>query len=300
MLTRYGQHALTWIDLVHPTPAEVQSLMREFNLDPLIAQELLVPSYKPKVERRGDSIYLILHFPALKTSGARPEQEIDFVIGKQFLITARYETIHPLHSFARAFEADTVLGRQSAAHGGHLFAALARSLYQALVEECGTLNRRLQDIEEHIFGGDERTMVVELSQTGRIIHDFRQSLLPHREMLTSLEPVGVRMFGQEFGYYVRDLMGVYERAERNLDNLRDALHELRATNDSLLNTKQNEIMKTLTVLAFIFLPLSFLASLFAMSNIPLFNTPAGFWQAAGLMVVVALVCIAYFKLKDWI
>src|ERR1700741_2579552 len=121
MLTRYGQHALTWIDLTTPTPAEVKSLMSEFHLDPLVAEELLVPSYKPKVERRGDAIYVILHFPALCLSCNRPEQEIDFVIGKHFLITTRYENIDPLHSFARSFEASAVLGRTDASHAGHLF-----------------------------------------------------------------------------------------------------------------------------------------------------------------------------------
>ena len=108
MLTRYAQHNLVWIDLVSPTPPEVRALMKEFDLDPLIAEELLLPSFKSKVERRNDALYVILHFPALRAgdptggSAQRPEQEIDFIIGKHFLITTRYETIEPLHSFARA------------------------------------------------------------------------------------------------------------------------------------------------------------------------------------------------------
>ena len=80
MLTRYGQKHAVWIDLAHPTPHEVRSLMHEFGIDPLIAEELLVPSFKPKVERRGEVIYVILHFPVLRGLGARAEQEIDFVI----------------------------------------------------------------------------------------------------------------------------------------------------------------------------------------------------------------------------
>lgn len=302
MLSRYTQRNLVWIDLVHPSPAEVKNLMDEFHLDPLIADELLVPSFKPKVERRGDAIYVILHFPSPRMTGARPEQEIDFVIGKNFLITTRYEHIDPLHAFAKAFEVQSVLGRGHAVHGGHLFAALTHDIYQSLISECDSLRHKLQTIEERIFNGNERQMVVKLSEVGRVIHDFRQSLLPHREMLNSLEPAAARMFEQGFSYWVREVVGAYDRVVGTLEHLRDALHELRDTNDSLLNTKQNEIMKTLTILAFIFLPLSFIASLFGMNaeHIPLIGNPYDFWIIFGMMIAVAIACIAYFKSKNWL
>lgn len=293
---------MTWIDLASPTPSEVKSLMKEFDLDPLIAEELLSRSFRPKVERKGEHVYVILHFPSMRTSGERPEQEIDFVIGKNFLITARYESIDPLHTFARAFEVNAVLGRGHARHGGHLFVGLVRDIYQSLSYECDGIRRRLQDIEDKIFKGDERSMVVELSMVGRLIHDFRQGLLPHQEMLSSLEPAAGRLFGPEFGYYVRELIGAQERVSRALENLRDSLGELRATNDSLLNTKQNEIMKTLTVLAFVFLPLSFIAGIFGMNSdhIPIIGYKYDFWIIVGLMALVAGGCFVYFKRKDWL
>src|ERR1700690_1607940 len=73
MLTRYVQHGVTWVDLVAPTPQEVRGLMHEFAVEPIIAEELLLPSFQPKVERRGEHIYLILHFPVLRGMGQRPE-----------------------------------------------------------------------------------------------------------------------------------------------------------------------------------------------------------------------------------
>lgn len=301
MMTRYAQHDLTWVDLVSPSASEVRAVMKEFNLDPLIAEELLTPSFKPKVERRGDAVYVILHFPALRMMGTRPEQEIDFVVGKHFLVTTRYETIDPLHSFAKAFEVNTVLGRGGASHGGHLFVALVRSLYIALGDECGEVRRTLQAIEERIFGGDERGMVVALSHVGRTIHDFRQSLQPHREMLQSLEPAAGRFFGTEFGYYIRELVGAYERVEATLNNLYESLAELRATNDSLLTTKQNETIQKLTVLTFIFLPLTFVGQLFGMNLlVPFANDPRAFWFVVLAMGILALTCFGYFKHKGWL
>ncbi len=304
MLTRYVQRNLTWIDLISPTPQEVRTLMHEFAIDPLIAEELLVPSFKPKVERRGDLIYVILHFPVLKGLGNRPEQEIDFIIGKNFLLTTRYASNDPLQAFAKAFEVNSVLGHGSTgmSHGGHLFALMVRNLYGALMNECDVLDRHLQEVEERIFKGDERSMVSDISQTGRIIHDFRQSLLPHLEMLTSLEQVGSKMFGPEYSYYVRNSIGEFERVRTILEHLRESLIELRETNNSLLSTKQNEIMKTFTVLAFVFLPLTFITSLFGMNTInnPIIGSTYDFWVIVGMMLLVGVCCVIYFKRKGWL
>ena len=145
-------------------------------------------------------------------------------------------------------------------------------------------------------------MVVELSHAGRTIHDFTQALLPHHEMLQSLEPVGARFFGSEYAYWVREVIGTYERVQQTLKTLHDSLDELRATNDSLLAAKQNEIMKNFTVLTFVFLPLSFIAGLFGMNtlNNPIIGSGADFWILCGIMLAVAVGCFVYFRHKDWL
>ncbi len=302
MITRYAQRNLVWVDLVNPSANEMRQVMAEFDLHPGVAEELLMPSFKPKVERRGENIFLILHFPAMRVVGSRPEVEIDFVVGKNFLITTRYENVDPLHSFAKAFEVNAVLGRAHATHGGHLFVEMVRSLYQALGDECDAVHRRLQAIEENIFTGNERGMVIELSQVGRLIFDFRQSLMPHKEMLYSLEPAAGRMFGPEFAYHIRNLEGAYTRIAVTLEHLRDSLNELRETNNSLLSTKQNDTMKIFTVLAFIFLPLSFVAGLFGMNTMhnPIVGNSYDFWIIVAGMAILGVSCIFYFKHKDWL
>ena len=303
MLTRHEERGLIWVDALAPTPQEVRALMDEFDIAPSAAQELLSASYKSKVERCGDTAYVILHFPTIRDGlNRRPEQEIDFIIGRKFLITARYENIDPLHAFARAFEAGALLGRNHAAHGGHLFASMAQNLYRSLIGECDLMRNRLEEIESRIFKGDERRMVFELSHVARALHDFNRALGPHREMLSSLEPAGARLWGPEFAYYLREVEGARARVEHELAGLRDSLGELRATNDSLLNTKQNEIMKTLTVLAFIFLPLSFVAGLFGMNTLhnPVVGHASDFWIILCGMALIASGCFVYFRYKEWL
>jgi magnesium transporter len=302
MLTRYTQKDLTWIDLVAPSPEEVRILVHEFGINPAIAQELLSVSTKPKVEKYGDELFLVFHFPMLRgTHITRTTQEVDVIIGKNFLITTRYESIAPLHAFAKAFEVEGVLGRDGHSHGGHLFAALMRNLYRALHSESDTLRTKILEIEEGLFDGREKDMVVEISQIGRAIYDFRQALTPHEEMLHSLSSPLERMFGHEFSYYLRGVVAEYDRIRNQTDNLRESMLEMRETNNSLLNAKQNEIMKNFSVLAVVFVPVSLIMGLYQM-NLP--DTPfAGqinFWVVLAGIVLLSLAFIIYFKRKGWL
>ncbi len=302
MITRYAQRNLTWVDLVAPSAQEVRSIMSEFELDPVLAEELTSPSPKSKAERRGQLLYLVLHFPALRALNSRPEQEIDFIIGKNFLITTRYSNIDPLHSFAKAFEVNSVLHRSGAEHGGHLFVGMARDLYHSLLIECDRLHERLDGVEDKIFAGREREMVAQISINGRMIHDFRRTLEPHKLMLESLEPHGERIFGAGFSYHTRALLGEYERVRHTLEYLREWLSELRETNNSLLSTKQNDIMKNLTIMAFVTFPLSLMVGLFAIdahSN-PILNLEYGFWIILGILLVSSVCFITFFKYKKWL
>lgn len=302
MITRHKERNLTWIDLVNPSMGEIRLLMKEFDLDPIIAQELSVPSPRARAEKRGSTLFLVLHFPTLRTLSSRPEHEIDFVIGKEYLITTRYATVDPLHSFAKALEVNTVLGRGHDEHGGHLFVGMAKDLYRGLYLETERLHEKLNEIEDRIFAGREREMVAEISAAGRIIHDFRRTIEPHRMMLESLEPYGERLFGAAFAYHMRSIVGEHARVEHTLEHLKEWLEELRETNNSLLTTKQNDIMKRFTVLAFVFLPLSFIAGLFGMNtqNNPIVGAPADFWIIVAIMAILAVSCYVYFRRKDWL
>ena len=207
-----------------------------------------------------------------------------------------------MHHFAKAFEVNTVLGRGATTHGGHLFISMARALYRSLGAECDGLHGRLDEIEDRIFAGREREMVAQISAVGRMIHDFRRALEPHRTMLQSLEPQGERLFGQGFGYHVRSLYGEYERLHNTLEHLREWLDELRETNNSLLSLKQNDTMKNLTIMAFMTFPLALLTSLFAIdarAN-PILGTEYDFWIIVGILLTSAVCFLAFFKHKKWL
>ena len=121
-------------------------------------------------------------------------------------------------------------------------------------------------------------------------------------MLDRLSLSGERFFGAEFSAHLRSGSGEYRRVEHALDNLHFSLSELRETNNSLLSTKQNEIMKTLTVLAFIVLPLTLISQIFGMntSYLPVVGFPGDFWIVMGIMVCIGGAFFVYFKRRGWL
>lgn len=304
MISRYTYKDLVWVDVQSPTQEEVRSLMEEFSIHPLAADELLSPTLRPKVDLYENFIYLILHFPTIshKHDGGH-DQEIDFIVGDKFLITTHYDMIDPLHEFSKVFEVNSILEKSNIGnHAGFLLFYIMRELYKMLDQELDHINHDFGDIEAKIFSGKERDMVNAISHLNRDLLNFKQTLRPHKEVLESFEIAGTKFFGQDFSYYLHTTIGEYYKISTILDGHRETLLELRDTNDSLLTTKTNDIMKTLTVTAFIILPLTFIGQVFGMSiaNIPLVNDPNGFWIILGTMGVVGVCLFGYFKFfKKW-
>lgn len=305
MITRYQHQSVTWIDLENPKQDEVRELMEEFRLPPSVAEDLMMPTLKPRVEFHDNNlIYLILHFPAFRhTHGISENQEVDFVIGKNFLITTRYDMVDPLHKFSKVFEVNSLLSNERMGeHAGMVFVQMVRKLYRSLEHELEYIADSLRETEQHIFQGRERAMVIELSRISRELINFRQAVSLHKEVLKSFEVAAHRFFGDDFTYHVRTIMGEYYRIENGVLLNIDTLGELRDTNNSLLSTKQNETMKILTIMTFITAPLALFANLFSMNTLmtPLIGHPFDFWIIVGIMAVAVLAFCAYFLYKKWI
>ena len=303
MISRYTHKGLTWVDVQSPTQEEVRALSEEFNIHPLAADELLAPTLRPKVDLYPNFIYLILHFPTIshKHDGGH-DQEVDFIIGKDFLITTHYGLIDPLHEFSKVFEVNSILDRGNMGeHAGFLLYYILKEFYKMLDTELDHINRDFIDIQSKIFSGKERSMVTAISQLNRDLLNFKQAVRPHKEVLESFELAGTKFFGEEFSYYLRTIIGEYFKVSSVLDGHRETILELRDTNDSLLTTKSNDIMKTLTIITFSMLPASLIVGIFGMNttNTPLSADPNGFWIILGVITVTVGSTYFFFKSRKW-
>lgn len=304
MISRYTHKGMVWIDVQSPTQEEVRSLSEEFDINPLVAEELLKPTVRPKVDLYSNLIYLILHFPTIshKHDGGH-DQEIDFIIGKDFLITTHYGTVDSLHEFSKVFEVNSILNKTIIGnHAGYLLFFILKELYTMLDRELDHISHDFEEIQSKIYRGKERDMVTTISHLNRDLLNFKQAIRPHKEVLESFELAGTKFFGKSFEYHLRTIAGEYYKVSTILDGHRETLLELRDTNDSLLTTKTNEIMKTLTVTTFSMLPATLVVGVFGMNTLytPLVENENGFWVIVGLVAVAVGSTYFFFKSKQWI
>ncbi|TSD02841.1 MAG: magnesium transporter [Parcubacteria group bacterium Athens0714_16] len=304
MITKYEYMGLTWVDIESPNQDEIRELMKEYSIHPFVAEELLLPTVKPRVELYDDYIYLILHFPTTKHHHSKSmPQEIDFIIGKKFIITTRYDAVDPVHNFSKTFEVNSVLEKgEMGGHAGFIFYHMINKIYKFVSDEIDYNSSKLKKIEDDIFKGMEKEMVREISETGRILLDFKQIMAPHDEILKSFEEVALNFFGKNFAYPIKSIMSEQYKIIKNIEKNKETLDELRETNNSLLSTKQNEIMTVLTVVSFIAYPITIITALFQMNTkyTPIIGMQNDFWIVAGTILVVAIGLFIYFKSKKWL
>lgn len=303
MITKHIYRTLTWVDMESPTQDEIREIAKEYRLNPFVVHELSAPTLKPKVDLYENFIYLILHFPHFRR-GERPEQdqEIDFILGKKFLITVRYSGNETLHFFAKLFETSATLDKGVGPHAGFIFVQMIGKLYESLLHELSAIRESLNQIENRTFRGEERKMVIAISEVSHELLSFKRSLSLHRDILESFEDAGRRIFGEDFKFHLRTLTGDYYRVEHALQSNAEFLNELRETNNSLLSTKQNEIMQTLTILAFIALPATTVLSLFQIDTVsrPIVGNPFDFWILLFIVGLIAFFLFSWFKRKKWL
>lgn len=303
MISRYKHNDLTWIDLESPTQGEVRDLMKEFSIDPLVAEELLSPTIRPKVDFMNDHIYMILHFPVMvQLDSSESHHEIDFIVGKDYIITTRYSMVDPLNEFSKMFEVESLLDRENMGdHAGFILFYMIKKLYQSVENELSYLNDILRDINDRIFNGEEKEMVFHISQVSRDLLNFRRTLSTHKEVLASFEDVAGKLF-DNFSHHMSSIMGEYYHVQNKIDINMDNVIELRETNNSLVSTKQNEIMKILTIMAFVTFPLSLIASIFGMNTafLPIVGSQYDFWIIISGMGVFTITFFAFFKYKKWL
>lgn len=305
MISKYKHKNLTWVDLERPTKAEITEVIEQFKIHPLIGNELLEPSERSKVDIHDDFMYMIFHFPKYgHQANDFIIQEVDFIVGKNFLITTHYESIDPLLEFSKLFEADSILDKSNIGeNAGFLFFYIMRKMYEYTELELKHINKKIKEVEKKIFlRGRERDMVAELSSINREMIDLRRAIKGHGDIISSYENAALEFFGTKYVYYTATINGEFNKIWNELEGLKELLTELKNSNDSLFQARANDIMQTLTIMASLTLPLSLVASIFNMNTryLPIVGQENDFWIILGIMVVSVILLFSFFKYKKWI
>jgi len=305
MISRYEYQGGVWIDLELPSEDEVREVLHEFSISERIGSELLSPTPSPLVAGDAGATLLVLHFPIPRADdGENKSQEIDFIVGEHFIITVRYELVIPLHHLKKLLETEMVVAGGAPVSTDVLLEILFAHLYTSVRDHINHSASQLTHVEHEMFDGRERQTVRAISDISRDFLHLEATLVNHEEpLMRFLKTVSDRgYFGSSFGERSARISSQRMHIAHLIHTYRAVTTELRETNMALLETRQNGIMKTLTVVNFIFLPLGLISWIFAMrtEGMPFVQSPNAFWIVLAIMFGVAMLLSLFVIRRRWL
>jgi magnesium/cobalt transport protein CorA len=305
MIFRYEDLDGVWIDIEQPTEEEIRKVAQEFSINGYIEQELLSPTPLPTVTGDEGMALLVLHFPTQgMEDGETKTQEVDFVVGKNFILTVRYEVVAALHHLKKLLEAQELVEGKAPVTTDVLFETLFAHLYTAMRDHTNHIALNLTHVEKEMFAGHERTTVRSISNISREFLHIEAALANQEESLRGFLDAITQygLFGPVFSQRAQRILAERAHLAQMVETNRAIASEMRETNLAILGANQNEIMKTLTVITFIFLPLELITFVFGMHVLgtPLAANPDAFWIIVGSMTFLSILITIFLARKRWI
>lgn len=305
MIFRHEYRGGVWVDLEQPNEEEIRQIAREFSISEQIEREMLYPTPAPMVAADAGAILLVLHFPAHSAEeGDTGNQEVDFIVGDRFIVTVRYEVVASIYHLEKLLEAQKLVGKKNSIVTDVLLEILFAHLYTSVRDHIEHIVDNLGRVERDMFNDHENTTIRSISNINRKFLHVEALLANQEEPLGRFlkELAGRSSFGTSFIERTDRILAERTHVARLIATHRAIATELRETNAALLGARQNAIMKTLTIVNFIFLPLGLISWIFTMrtEGMPLVDSPNAFWIVLALMLGVAILLIAFFIKKRWI
>jgi magnesium transporter len=298
-------NGLTWVHLDAPTLEEAELLQRRFGWHPLDLEDVMSRRQRPKIDEYADEGYLfiVLHFPVYdKTVQRLNAAELDIFIGQDYLVTLPNVELLPVtRLFQRAYE-DIELRRQLFGKGsGYLLYHVLDDLFDYCFPILDKIGHKLDSLEDDIFEGRSDEVVRDISNVKQEIISYRKIIKPQRPTLRLLERYVERFLPEQLETYFDDLVDASERIWDLLDNFKEVGEALEDTNESAINHRQNDILRVLTVVSVILLPLTLITGIFGMNvRFPGFETAEAWWGIFAGMVTLGVSLAAFFRYKRWL
>jgi magnesium transporter len=291
-----------WIDFEEPDADAVLALQKKYSLHPIVVEEFSTPTLRPKAAEYDTCLYLAVHIPLFDTdSRTTYPGELDIVITTDALITSHDKEIWQLAEFFNSLKTDKNLREKYMSQSpAYLLHAVLEMLLESCFPKLDHISQKLDYVEQEIFAGHEKEMVVEISVVKRDILNFRRTLKPQRSVIESLAQKEYRFIENNLRPYFQDLVGTNIRVWNSLESSKETVESLEETNNSLLSNKLDMTMKVLTIFSAILLPLTVYSNIMSMStNIPLHENANAFWIHVSIMLLIAAITVILFKIKKW-
>jgi magnesium transporter len=294
---------LVWMDIIDPTQEDIDFLEKELKLHPVTLRNVIPTVLHPDFNIFEDYVSLILHYPRNEDNGDVELHEIDIIAGKNYIVTSHYKPLRPINYIWDECASSEMLREKYMGKGtGQLLSLILNKILKRILEKTDKICGEVAAVEKEIFTADESKLVQKISYLKRKIISFWRATDPQGEVFANLKLTGANFFGPENKYYFADLFRLNQTINSSLEACKETIESLENTNHSMINLKRTEVMKILTIVSVIFMPLTLIASMWGMNTtlLPFRQFPYDFLMIIGIMLIVLVGMLSYFKIKKWL
>src|SRR3954449_5979272 len=296
---------LRWVNIERPTPLETAWLEEHFDFHALDLEDVLSRNQRPKIDEYPDYLFIVLHFPVfdrqVKRLGAG---ELDIFVGPDYLVTIPNTPLQPVSYLFERCRSKEELREQIFSRGsGYLLYRIVDDAFDYCFPMLRKIGNKLDALEDEIFEGRSEDIVRDISNVKQEIINFRKVIRPQRPVLRDLEKVKGRYLAQnlDLEIYFDDIVDAHERIWDMLENYKEVVVALEETNESVLSHRVNDILRVLTSISVIVLPLTLIASIWGMNvGVPGEGNDTDFYVIVGGMLVMFAGMVAYFPRRGWL
>lgn len=288
---------LRWIDIEAPTSELLERMRDPFGLHPLAIEDCLTFEQRPKLEEYPHHLFVVIH--ELSLTGAEPVAlEIHAFLGPTFLITVHTEACRRIHQLAERVIGGSVLQ----GHGiAFLYYLLADSVTTENAKVVDALADSIEPVEELVLEAHDKDALARVFELKRALASARRAISPQRDLFAALSRLERDPTDQRTALYYRD---VHDRIVRSVETIEVGRELLTAVIDahfSLVSERTNEIVKRLTLVSAIFLPLTFMTGFFGQNfeHLP-FGSAKLMWLAVGSCLFLPLAMLLWFRRRKWL
>lgn len=292
---------ITWINVNGLSNTDdIMTLGNHFELHPLIQEDIVSTYQRPKIDEYDEYLFIVfkmLHYDDEQLTN----EHISLVMGKDYVLTFQEAEGDVFGDLRERLEHGK--GRIRSAGADYLMFAIIDAVVDNYFTVIEFLSNKLELLEDKLFSDKEDPNITEdIQDLKKEILKIRKAVVPLREVINRLEKIETPLIEERTNKYIRDLYDHIIQVNESVEIYRDMIWGLMDMYMSTISNKMNEVMKVLTIMASIFIPLTFMAGIYGMNfdHMPELHIKNGYYYLWGAMVLVFFGMIWYFKRKKWL
>jgi magnesium transporter len=297
---------LRWVHIESPRTADRDWLEEHFEFHPLDYEDVLSRNQRPKIDEYPDYLFIVLHFPVFDSAVGRLNAgELDIFVGADYLVTIPNQPLQPVdYLFERCRAKEELRDQHFTKGSGYLLYRIVDDSFDYCFPMLRKIGNKLDAVEDEIFSGRSEEVVRDISNVKQEIINFRKVVRPQRSVLRDLENAKQPFLAStegELEVYFDDIADAHERIWDMLENYKEVVEALEDTNESVISHRVNDILRFLTAISVIVLPLTLIASIWGMNvGVPGEGDSQDFYVVVGAMLVLLVGMVAFFRRRGWL